>query len=45
MKTIGKLIWNLSEYFNIPLGNFAPTVFSWMVSSKGKRLTKENNEQ
>jgi hypothetical protein len=38
MKTIGKLIWGFSEYFNIPLGKFAPTVFGWMIGRKGKKL-------
>jgi hypothetical protein len=42
VKTIGKLIWNLSEYFNIPLGNFAPTVFGWMIGSKGKKINEDN---
>jgi len=38
MKLIGKLIWGFSEYFNIPLGKFAPTVFGWMIGRKGKKL-------
>ena len=38
MKFIGKAIWDFSESCHIPLGNFAPTVFSWMVGKKGKKL-------
>jgi hypothetical protein len=38
MKIIGKLIWNFSEYFNFPLGKFAPTVFGWMIGRKGKKI-------
>ena len=34
---IGREIWYLSESFNIPLGRFAPTVFGWMMGSKGKK--------
>lgn len=42
MKKIGKLIWNLSEYFNVSLGNFAPTVFGWMIGSQGKKIKGGN---
>ena len=38
MKIIGRIIWDLSEGFEIPLGTFAPMVFGWMVGSKGKKL-------
>jgi hypothetical protein len=42
MKIIGKVIWDLSEYLNIPLGNFAPTVFGWMIGRKGKKTQGGN---
>lgn len=38
MKFIGKIIWDFSEFFHIPLGNFAPIVFEWMIGRKGKKL-------
>lgn len=38
MKFIGKVIWSFSELFHISLGNFAPTVFGWMIGKKGKKL-------
>lgn len=38
MRFIGKLIWDFSEDFRIPLGRFAPIVFGWMIGSKGKKL-------
>lgn len=28
---IGKLIWNISEFFNIGLGQYAPLIFAWMI--------------
>lgn len=37
---IGREIWYLSESFNISLGIFAPTIFGWMIGSKGKRNDK-----
>lgn len=38
MRTIGKLIWDISEFTGFGLGKYAPIVFGWMVGSKGKRL-------
>lgn len=38
MKIIGKIIWELSEFFSIGLGKYAPIVFGWMIGSKGKKL-------
>lgn len=37
-KYVGKLIWDLSECFKVPLGRFAPIVFGWMIGSKGDKL-------
>jgi len=37
-KTIGKLIWDLSEFTGIGLGKYAPIVFGWMIGSKGRKL-------
>ena len=34
---IASLIWNFSEYFNIPLGKSAPVIFGLIVGKKGKR--------
>jgi len=34
-KLIGKIIWELSELFEVGLGKYAPTVFGWMIGSKG----------
>ena len=38
---IGSLLWNTSEYLNIPLGRFAPIIFGWMIGSKGIEIKKE----
>lgn len=38
LQFIASFIWNASEYLNLSLGDFAPTVFGWMVGSKGKRI-------
>lgn len=38
MRTIGKIIWDISEFTGIGLGKYAPIVFGWMVGSKGKKL-------
>jgi hypothetical protein len=27
-------IWNLSEYFEIGLGKYAPIIFGWMIGAK-----------
>jgi hypothetical protein len=40
-KFIGKLIWNISEYFDIDLGKFAPIIFGWMIGSKPVHIDKE----
>jgi len=32
------LIWNSSEFLKMPLGKFAPTIFSLAIGSKGKRM-------
>lgn len=34
---IASCIWNLSEYFGVGLGKYAPIVFGWVIGSKGKR--------
>jgi len=36
LKFVGSIIWQLSEWSNIGLGRFAPTVFGWMIGSKGE---------
>lgn len=30
-------IWDWSEFYHVPLGRFAPTVFGLMIGSKGRR--------
>lgn len=35
---LASCIWNLSEYSNIGLGKYAPTVFGWMLGTKEKQL-------
>lgn len=45
---IATIIWNLSEYFEIGLGKYAPKVFETMIGIKGKLMDyetvdKENN--
>ncbi|MEY2702606.1 MAG: hypothetical protein RLY43_1242 [Bacteroidota bacterium] len=30
------VIWNISEYFKMPLGKFAPNIFSLAIGRKGK---------
>jgi hypothetical protein len=37
-KRIATIIWNLSEYFKIGLGKYAPTVFGIMIGNKGKKI-------
>jgi hypothetical protein len=34
---IACLVWNISEYFKMPLGKLAPTVFSLAIGRNGKR--------
>ena len=38
MNKFWKLVWNLSEYFHINLGKYAPYIFGKMIGSKGKRV-------
>lgn len=40
LSLIATHIWNMSEYYNVPLGMFAPVVFGAMIgaNSKQKRL-------
>lgn len=37
-KHVWGLVWDLSEYLKIPLGNFAPWVFSQAIGYKYKRV-------
>jgi hypothetical protein len=32
------MIWNASEYFELPLGNLAPYAFKWMIGYKAERI-------
>lgn len=41
MRFIFKTIWDLSEFYHIPLGRFAPYVFNKMIGSKGKKLKQQ----
>lgn len=34
---IACLVWNISEYFKMPLGKFAPKVFSLALGRKRER--------
>ena len=41
LKYIARFIWDFTEFFNIPLGKnnkYAPTVFGWMIGSKGVNI-------
>lgn len=40
LQFIASCIWNTSEYLEIPLGRFAPTVFGWMIGVKNKKKIK-----
>ena len=31
-------VWEMSEYFEVGLGKYAPTIFGWMIGSKGKQM-------
>jgi hypothetical protein len=42
MNKFWKLVWNLSEKFNIDLGQYAPYVFGKMIGSKGKLIDYPN---
>ena len=35
---LSSIVWNLSEYFNIPLGKFAPIVFSMVLGKKNRKV-------
>ena len=37
---VGYHVWMFCEHFNLPLGNFAPIVFGWMIGRKGKKVTR-----
>ena len=39
LRMMASIIWNISEYFNLPLGKYAPIVFKLML---GKKYKKEN---
>lgn len=34
------LVWNCSEHFKIPLGRFAPKIFSLALGHSGKNTNK-----
>ena len=38
MRTIAKLIWNMSEFTGVGLGKFAPVILGMMLGSKGEKL-------
>ncbi len=38
MKFMFKIIWDLSEFLNIPLGKFAPFIFGKMINKKGNKI-------
>ena len=38
LQFVASCIWNISENLKISLGRFAPTIFGWMIGSKGKRM-------
>jgi hypothetical protein len=38
---IASIIWNVSEFYNLPLGRFAPIIFGLVVKSKGKKIIKK----
>lgn len=40
IKWIAAQIWDFSEYWHIPLGRFAPTIFGLMIGRKGHRRDK-----
>lgn len=43
-KFVGRIIWNFSESFYIPLGKFAPIVFGWMIGAKGILVKTSDGE-
>lgn len=38
------VIWEMSEYYNIPLGWFAPYIFGGMIGCKGKRVNEDGSD-
>lgn len=42
IKKLATNIWNMSEYYNIPLGIFAPYILGLMVGSKPNK--KKDNK-
>ena len=43
MKTVCRIIWDLSEWTGIGLGRFAPHVFGCMIGSKPIAALKEKD--
>jgi hypothetical protein len=39
-QVVFKVIWNLSEFTGVSLGNNAPYVFGKMIGHKGKKVSK-----
>ncbi len=37
-----RAIWEFTEFWNIPLGRFAPYVFGKMIGVKGERIEYED---
>lgn len=40
IRWIFKQIWDFSEFYNMPLGRFAPFVFGKMIGRKGNKKKK-----
>ena len=38
MRKVCKLIWVISEYLDIPLGNMAPWIFGKMIGARYRRV-------
>ena len=38
MRYLWRFVWDSSELFHVPLGRFAPFVFSKMIGRTGKRV-------
>ena len=41
IKKIATNIWNMSEFYKVPLGFLAPHIFGLMVGSKSKSKKKD----
>jgi hypothetical protein len=41
IKKIATNIWNMSEFYNVPLGCFAPYMFGLMVGVEPKKKDKK----